>query len=187
MNKTVLITSFSTWKLSQPINSSDQLLAEALPTYTSRTADLADIYVLRQLPVNTPVASAMTIAQIQKLQPDLLICCGMAESRSKLSLESRAVVGDRIYTTTLNLAAIVADLAYTEISDDAGRFVCNSFYHAMLEYLQNNQWAESGPKSGDASGPESCQCIFIHVPIITANNRSQIWMDFCKILDKCMV
>jgi pyroglutamyl-peptidase len=167
MSKTILITSFSTWKSSQPINSADQLLGEVLRIYPPYPS----VYFLRQLPVNTAVAKDITIAQIHQLRPQILLCCGMAETRTRLSLETRAVVGTHALQTPMAIANLLPGLTYTEVSHDAGRFVCNSFYHSMLDYLQNS-W---------------CVCLFVHVPILTDHNRSQILMDFCKILDHCMV
>jgi pyroglutamyl-peptidase len=167
MSKTILITSFSTWKSSQPNNSADQLLAEVLRIYPPSP----HVYFLRQLPVNTPVAKEMAIAQITKLNPQIMLCCGMAETRTQLSLEARAVVGGHALYTSMPLPKLLEGLNHTEISHDAGRFVCNSFYYSMLNYLDDLQQT----------------CLFIHVPILTTDNRSQILMDFCKILDQCMV
>jgi pyroglutamyl-peptidase len=166
MSKTILITSFSTWKSSQPINSADQLLGEVLRIYPPSPS----VYFLRQLPVNTAVARDITIAQIHQLDPQILLCCGMAETRDRLSLETRAV-GRPILYTPMTVVDLLPGLTHTEISHDAGRFVCNSFYHSLLDYLQNS----------------TCVCLFIHVPILTTDNRSQILIDFCKILDRCMV
>jgi pyroglutamyl-peptidase len=171
VSKTILMTSFSTWKSSQPINSADQLLVEFLRVYRFSQTCSHRVYFLRQLPVNTPVATEMAIAQITQLNPQILLCCGMAETRTHLSLEAQAVVGHHTLHTVMSLQSLSQDLTHTEISYDAGRFVCNSFYYSMLNYLQNSQ----------------CACLFIHVPILTNRNRSQILMDFCKILDKCMV
>jgi pyroglutamyl-peptidase len=167
MSKTILITSFSTWKSSQPNNSADQLLAEVLRIYPLSP----NVYFLRQLPVNTPVAKEMAIAQITKLKPQIMLCCGMAETRTKLSLEAQAVVRNHTLYTSMPLKKLLEGLTHTEVSHDAGRFVCNSFYYSMLDYLGDLQQI----------------CLFIHVPILTTINRSQILIDFCKILDQCMV
>jgi pyroglutamyl-peptidase len=168
MSKTVLITSFTTWKSNQPSNAADDLLEALVKTRSL----LPSVYLLRQLPVNTPVAKDMAIAQITQLQPQVMLCCGMAETRSKLSLESRAIVGLQTLHTSMQLPELMQDLTCTEISDDAGQFVCNSFYFSMMDYFKSNNL--------------SCQCLFIHVPILTHANRSQILMDFCKILNRCM-
>jgi pyroglutamyl-peptidase len=176
MSKTVLITSFTTWKSNQPSNSSDDLLEEVLQARSLPPS----VYFLRQLPVNTPVARDLAIAQITRLHPQVMLCCGMAESRQKLSLESRATlavsakqhVGFQTLHTPMPLPELMEDLTYSEISHDAGRFVCNSFYYSMLDYFKTQNLR--------------CDCLFIHVPILTHVNRSQISIDFCKILNRCM-
>lgn len=167
-NKRILLTSFATWKPTQRYNSSDQLLAEIaqIPVLA------ASLYFFRQLPVNTPVAKAITIAKLEELQPDLLICCGMAESRLQLSLEAQAVVGSEILTTNLDLTKLTLDLRCTVISDDAGRFVCNSLYHAMLNYLKSCSPNRNG--------------LFIHVPLLTAKNREQIVSDFRLLIERLL-
>jgi pyroglutamyl-peptidase len=168
MSKTILITSFTTWKSNQPSNSADDLLKEVLKT----RAMPPSVHFLRHLPVNTPVARDMAIAQITQLQPQIMLCCGMAESRQKLSLESRAIVGFHTLYSPMQLPELMQDLTYSEISDDAGQFVCNSFYYSMMDYFKTNAL--------------KCDCLFIHVPILTDINRSQILTDFCKILNRCM-
>lgn len=45
---------------------------------------------LRRLPVDVQIGSCRLIAKINKLQPSDLICCGMAERRLKLTIESNA-------------------------------------------------------------------------------------------------
>jgi pyroglutamyl-peptidase len=44
---------------------------------------------LRQLPVDIELASKSVISKIAELQPDIIICCGMAESRSQLTIEAK--------------------------------------------------------------------------------------------------
>ena len=187
MSKTVLITSFATWKNDQLSNSSDELLEAVSQTYPCSLS----IYLLRQLPVNTPVAKAIAIAQIIRLQPQVMLCCGMAEPREKLSLEVQAVVGNQVLQTSIDLTDLMKNLSHTEISQDAGRFVCNSFYYSMMDYFRMNDSIKelSSGSSADSSQDVDlpCACLFIHVPILTHLNRSQILMDFCKILNKCVV
>ncbi|NJR40265.1 MAG: peptidase C15 [Leptolyngbyaceae cyanobacterium CSU_1_4] len=186
VSKTVLITSFAPWKNNQLSNSSDQLLEAVLQTHNLP----ASVYFLRQLPVNTPVAKDMAIAQIIRLRPQVMLCCGMAELREKLSLEVRARVGNQVLQTSIHLTELMKDLSHTEISFDAGRFVCNSFYYSMMDYFRLNhsiQRSIGGSSVQHSPGFHSqCACLFIHVPILTNLNRSQILMDFCKILNKCV-
>lgn len=165
--RTVLLTSFTTWKVHQRSNSSDDLLLELLKTPVSPS-----MHVFRHLPVNVPVAKEIAISKIQQLQPQIVLCCGMAEARPKLSMESRAIMGNRVLHTTVNLKALIAGLDWTEISEDAGRFVCNGLYYAILNHLQSNY-------------PDT-HCVFVHVPILTANNRESIVADFSLILERVL-
>jgi pyroglutamyl-peptidase len=182
MSKTVLITSFSTWKSNQLINSSDELLEAVSQTYSLPSS----VYLLRQLPVNTPVAREIAIAQVMRLQPQVMLCCGMAELREKLSLEVRAVVGQQVLQTSIRLTELIKDLSHSEISHDAGRFVCNSFYYSMMDYFRMNDSINNSSADDSQCAALQCACLFIHVPILTTLNRSQILTDFCKILNQCV-
>lgn len=162
MNK-LLLTAFAPWRAQQPSNSSDTLLQAIQKTVPS-------LYFVRGLPVNLPVARSMTIAKLQQVQPQVLVLCGMAETRSKLSVEVGAVVGDRQLYTPIDVETLVAGLAVTEISHDAGRFVCNSLYYAMLSYIQTHSLA--------------CRCLFVHVPILVAHNQEPILADFQALLQR---
>ncbi len=162
MNK-LLLTAFAPWRAQQSANSSDTLLQLIQKT-------LPSLYFVRGLPVNLPVARTMTIAKLQQVQPQVLVLCGMAETRSKLSVEVSAVVGDRRLSTSIDLETLVAGLAATEISQDAGRFVCNSLYYAMLSYIQTQSLA--------------CRCLFVHVPILAEQNRDLILADFQRLLQR---
>jgi pyroglutamyl-peptidase len=119
--------------------------------------------------VNLPVAKDITIAKVQQIQPDLLICCGMAESRAQLNVEAQAVVNNVVLATRLDLKRLTFGLNHTVISYDAGRFVCNSLYHAMLNYLKS-----SPGRNG----------LFIHVPLLTPANREPIVVDFRQLLER---
>jgi pyroglutamyl-peptidase len=164
----ILLTSFATWKPHQRCNSSDQLL-EAI----AQDADLmSSLHLFRQLPVNTPVARDITIAKIEQWQPDLLVCCGMAESRRQLNVEFQAVVKNQVLTTTIDLKKLTMGLNHTVISYDAGRFVCNSLYHAMLNYLK--------------SCSPACSGLFIHVPLLNSENWEQILRDFRQLLQRLL-
>lgn len=82
-----LLTSFDIWLNHHTSNSSDDLLAlleqnQQLPP----TCQL-----LRRLPVEVDGAFAMVQGAIGPLQPDFVICCGMAEKRSFLELEQQAI------------------------------------------------------------------------------------------------
>jgi len=162
----LLLTSFTTWLPHQKSNSSDDLLAELLQRNGS-----IDLHTLRQLPVDFVLAAQQTIAHIQILQPQVVVCCGMAESRSKLTVESQAVQNDCILKTRFNLPELVAELPMTEISYDAGRFVCNAAYFAVLKYLQGSP----------------CLGLFVHVPMLTEGNRGAIATDFETLLQRVLL
>jgi pyroglutamyl-peptidase len=163
MPKTILLTSFTTWKPEQSSNSSDDLLEllqqEPYP---------ADWQMLRLLPVDFELAPQRVIAQFEQLQPEVVICCGMAEKRDRLNLEARAVLEDSILYTPVNLDRLLPDLGCTDISEDAGQFVCNTLYHAMLQHLQAHY--------------RDRLCLFVHVPVLTPENTQSILIDFRAIL-----
>ncbi|MEG4105776.1 pyroglutamyl-peptidase I family protein [Microcoleus sp. S13_C5] len=166
MTAKILLTSFDTWLPHQKSNSSDDLLAKI-----SQRKSLPDSLIfLRKLPVDFQLAPNLAIAQINQLQPDTIICCGMAESRQKLTVESCACCARDILKTAVNLEPLVADLAATEISHEAGKFVCEALYYAVLKHLGDSQL--------------SSKCIFVHVPILTDENTDKIVADFLLILTR---
>lgn len=165
MNPRLLLTSFTTWKPEQPSNASDDLLHWFIQQHPTES-----LHFLRQLPVDFDLAPQTAIAHLTQLQPDGILCCGMAESRQRLTVESQAVKGDRILKTSLNLELLIEDLSFTDISHDAGDFVCNRLYFDTLEHLQNQ-------------GSE-CFCLFLHVPMLTAENQAFVQADFYAILEK---
>ncbi|PSB11662.1 peptidase C15 [filamentous cyanobacterium Phorm 46] len=166
MTKKILLTSFDTWLPHQKSNSSDDLLAKI-----SQIESLADsLTFLRKLPVDFQEAPNLAIAQINKIQPDTIICCGMAESRQKLTIESCACCETDTLKTAVNLEPLIADLATTEISHEAGKYVCEALYYAVLKHIC------------DAQLP--AKCIFVHVPILTSENTDKIVADFLLIMHR---
>ena len=161
-----LLTSFDTWQPHQKSNSSDDLLARICQIKSLPYS----LTFLRKLPVDSECATNLAIAQINKLQPDTIICCGMAESRQKLTVESCACCDNNILKTAVNLEHIIADLTTTQISHNAGKFVCEALYYAVLKHLADSQL--------------STQCIFVHVPILTVENTKIIVADFLLILNR---
>ncbi|NJL35366.1 MAG: peptidase C15 [Leptolyngbyaceae cyanobacterium SM1_4_3] len=159
----ILLTSFTTWKAHQRSNASDDLLIEIQKNSSS------DLVFLRQLPVDFRLAPEQAIAHINKLQPDAIILCGMAESRQKLTVESRAIAGETIFHTKVDLEKLVKGLEFTEISQDAGQFVCEALYFATLKHLQ------------EASS--DCLCMFVHVPILTPANSQLVTQDFQAMIE----
>ncbi len=159
-----LLTSFDTWLPHQKSNSSDDLL-----TKISQIQSLPySLTFLQKLPVDVQLAPKLAIAQINQLQPDTIICCGMAETRQKLTVGSCACGEGEILKTAVNLEHLVADLAATEISHEAGKFVCEALYYAVLKHISDSQI--------------TAQCIFVHVPILTAQNADKIVADFLLII-----
>lgn len=166
MTAKILLTSFDTWLPHQKSNSSDDLLAKI-----SQIKSLPDsLTFLRKLPVDFQLAPNLAIAQINQLQPDTIICCGMAESRQKLTVESCACCDSDILKTVVNLEPLVADLAATEISQEAGKYVCEALYYAVLKHIFDAQLAT--------------KCIFVHVPILTSENTDKIITDFLLIMHR---
>ncbi|MGK7923849.1 MAG: peptidase C15 [Spirulina sp.] len=162
--KTVLVTSFQTWMSHQKSNSSDDLLARV---QEEMFTDLALIF-LRGLPVDIEKASQKTIAVLQEVQCDRVVCCGMAESRRILTVESNARRGKECLKTAIDLPNLVSQLKMTQISHDAGQFVCEGLYFEVLDYLQASQ--------------SSASCLFVHVPILTPENEAEILADFKTLL-----
>jgi pyroglutamyl-peptidase len=164
--KKALLTSFTTWEAHQASNSSDDLLEILVEREL-----LSDRIVLaRKLPVDFTLAPQVAIAAIKKFSPDLVICCGMAESRQVLTVEQYAWRADAALKTKVNLKKLVKDLSVTQISKDAGRYVCNSLYFDLLDYLHRQNL--------------EVDCVFVHVPILTEGNREAIATNFLKILQR---
>ncbi|NEQ23049.1 MAG: peptidase C15 [Microcoleus sp. SIO2G3] len=166
MNGKILLTSFQTWLPHQRSNASDDLLEE-IAQLNSLSPSLT---FLRQLPVDVPKASRRVIDKIEELQPDVIICCGMAECRTTLTVESCATCNDDLLKTSVSLEKLVAELVGTEISHDAGKFVCEGLYYEVLSYLRSHNL-------------NTC-CIFVHVPVLTPENLPVIVADFRLIIEK---
>jgi pyroglutamyl-peptidase len=168
MTKRFLLTSFDTWLDEQSSNASDDLLAELL-----RRCLLGDnVLLLRRLLVDTTIATQQVIAAIDRWQPDVVMCCGMASDRPQLSLESTGKDKECncVYTTSLDLEQLCRELTMTTISDDAGSFVCNDLYCAVLKYLSDRCAAT--------------QCLFLHVPPLTPDNTEHLIADCTIILQR---
>ncbi len=164
MKRDLLLTSFAPWLPHQASNASDDLLLRfiAAATETCRT--------LRHLPVDHVLAPLRAIDAIDRFKPRVTVCCGMAEERTRLSVESQAVMDGRSRKTGLDLAALTAGLTITEISNDAGDFVCNTLYYRCLEHLEKMRGGH--------------HCLFIHVPVLTAENTQPLLEDFTAIIDR---
>lgn len=165
MAKSILLTSFSTWKPEQPSNSSDDLFDLLLP---HPELPHHALYFLRKLPVDFSLAPYNVIQHIQIIQPDVVICCGMGEHRTTLDIESTAIRAEQTLHTEVNLPWLVDGLHMTHISHDAGQFVCNSLYFDVLDFIYHYH--------------RGTPCIFVHVPRLSEKNQAMIVHDFLKIM-----
>ncbi len=166
MNGKILLTSFQTWLPHQNSNASDDLLFK-IAQFDNLVPSLT---FLRQLPVDVAEASRRVLSKIEELQPDGIICCGMAECRTNLTVESCATCKDDLLKTSVDLEKLVAESVGTEISHDAGKFVCEGLYYEVLSYLRSRNL-------------HTC-CIFVHVPVLTPENLPAILADFQLIIEK---
>ena len=164
MSNSILITSFSTWKSHHTTNSSDDLLHLLLEK------ELDSFHHLRSIPVDFELAPQRVLAKFNELRPKVLICCGMAEERTTLQIESSAVLDEQLLQTVVDLEALTVDLPMTDISHNAGQFVCNTLYYKTLEHLSLQE--------------EDHHCVFIHVPVLTEENRDQLLADFISIIGR---
>ena len=159
----ILLTSFDTWLPHQVSNSSDDLLQKI----EQENHDY--LCFLRKLPVNTDLASQKTISKIQEVNPQTVICCGMAEKRDHLTIESHARCGNDCQYSQADLTKLLSCLDQTAISHDAGNFVCEGLYYQVLKYLHQHN--------------RKTDCIFVHVPILNQINTQTIYHDFAKIIN----
>lgn len=168
-----LFTSFDTWEAHQRSNSSDDLLNALI----QRKVFTDDCYFLRKILVDFQVAPQTVIDQITELEPELVICCGMAESRPFLSVESTGTHLEEALVTELNLEMLlegsicpphISPETATCISHDAGNFVCNHLYYRVLKHRQEQNL--------------TYRCLFIHVPLLTENNLETVIHDFLAIV-----
>lgn len=165
-----LVTTFATWRADQRSNAADDLVAEAiargdLPTHWP---------VLRHLPVDFGAAPQQVRDAIAQDPPTGVLCCGMAEGRSRLSLERLGRdEDDRTWSTPLDLEHLSAGLCHTEISEDAGTFVCNALYADLLR----------GTEQGELP---AVPVLFVHVPVLTAagDGSEAIAADFARLIQR---
>ncbi len=60
----------------------------------------------------------------------------------------------------------------TRVSHHAGKFVCNHTYYTVLKYLRESE--------------SDCKSVFVHVPVLTTENRAAIVQDFTTLLHRFM-
>lgn len=166
MTRKILLTSFDTWLPHHKSNSSDDLLEKISQLHFPGES----LTLLRKLPVDFQLAPNRVVAQINALKPDAIICCGMAESREKLTVESRAKNGYEVIKAAADIEGLVENLAATEISHEAGKFVCEGLYYSVLKHLRDRQLPS--------------RCVFVHVPRLDGKNSQQLQADFLSILQR---
>ena len=166
MSRKLLFTSFTTWLPHQKSNSSDDLLQEISDLHAGDS-------FLRQLPVDIELASKSAISKIAELQPDMIVCCGMAERRTQLTIEAEARNRDEVLATQVDLPQLIAGIDGIEISHDAGKFVCEGLYYSILKYLQSSK--------------SSSHCIFVHIPILSQDNLADIKRSFLTIAQRLTI
>ncbi len=162
-SSTILITSFVPWLAHQKSNSSDDLIAalqdqEKLP--------VGSVW-LRHVPVCFDLAPTLVIGELQRRRPRAVICCGMAENRTRLSIEQQAVDIRSTLQTSVDVQALLKETTHSEVSYDAGRYVCNHLYYQVLSAIS-------------ASDLDTV-AIFVHVPVLNAQNMPAMLSDFLKI------
>jgi pyroglutamyl-peptidase len=163
---TLLITTFAPWKAHQTTNSSDELVT----LVRDRHRLAPGTQFVRNLPVHFQLAPAQVLSAIYQHRPTTVICCGMAEQRSRLNLERYARrAGDRL-ETSLDLLQLTAGLEWSKISHDAGTFVCNALYYELLDHIRQNNLA--------------VQTLFVHIPPLTDYNRQPLLQDFVSVLSR---
>lgn len=139
------------------------------------TAIAGRAVVGRVLPVEFGESARQLNSMIAELQPVLVLCLGVAASRSKISLERVAVNLDdaknpdnagqqpidqpvvagapTAYLTTLPVKAMWAGMAAagyaSELSSSAGNYVCNHLFYSLMHELEGREGVRGG---------------FIHVP-----------------------
>lgn len=164
MTDSILLTSFDIWEPHHISNSSDDLLAELVVRnlLSEQTA------LLRSVPVDFDRAPAIVLQKLADVNPRLIICCGMAESRDCLTLESNGKQADDILHTRLAINSLVEPLELTAVSHDAGSFVCNHLYYSVLKHIRDNEL--------------DIDCLFVHVPLLNEKNMEAIVHSFFVLL-----
>ncbi|MCC5898979.1 MAG: peptidase C15 [Phormidium sp. BM_Day4_Bin.17] len=164
----LLLSSFDIWKPHHRSNSSDDLLAEL--QQRGRLPESA--LLLRQLPVNTQQASAQLLGMIHQHRPPWVVLGGMAEGRSRLTVERRAVHEMGVHCTPMPVWELVAGLDHTDVSYHAGRFVCNATYYQVLGEI--------------AAAKLPTQALFLHVPCSRGVAWPEIVADADQLLQRLM-
>ena len=166
----ILVTTFDTWLPHQKSNASDDLIL----ALERKAAFPPDCQVLHRLPVEVDAAFAAIQTAVQRTEPDYIFCCGMAESRLRLSFELQARCDDQVRRCSIPMAYwnfLRTRWRCAELSEDAGQFVCNGLYFRLLD------------ERSQLGNPE---LLFVHVPPLTTANTSNLMADFQLMLDQLL-
>ncbi|MEY2977410.1 MAG: hypothetical protein RLZZ435_1549, partial [Cyanobacteriota bacterium] len=151
--RSLLLTSFDTWLPHHTLNSSDVLLEKLNDRWQGgQSIPPAPYHLLRRLPVDSDRAMEQIEQSLQETTPQLIVCCGMAEKRHTLDLEQQAYQEGHTLQTSLDLTKLAQGLHPVALSQDAGRFVCNTVYYRVLNLLL-------------LAFPETA-ALFVHVPLL---------------------
>tara|TARA_B110000305_G_scaffold229155_1_gene279804 strand:+ start:5914 stop:6534 length:621 start_codon:yes stop_codon:yes gene_type:complete len=187
MNARVLITGFEPFGNDSTNPSADVALALDETTVAGRT--IAGMV----LPVEFEESARRLKNAIRELDPELVICLGLAASRSAISLERVAVnlddaripdnagqrpvdtpvvtSGPTAYLTTLPVKAMAAGLAKqgfpVELSSSAGNYVCNHVFYALMHALRRHEGRRGG---------------FVHVPTVSERITSANLSEAVKLV-----
>jgi pyroglutamyl-peptidase len=124
--------------------------------------------VMRHIPVSFELAPVRVLAKVAELRPPVVVCCGMAEGRTHLHLERCGKGQGETLASGLPLEALLADTYLSDISDDAGAYVCNHLYYRLLWAIAHQGWPT--------------QALFVHVPPLTSATAPLLAQDLAKIL-----
>ena len=92
--------------------------------------------------------------------------------RTILTVESHARREKDLIKTWVKLDKLTAGLKVTHISHDAGKFVCEGLYYALLKHLRDRNL--------------QTPCLFVHVPLLSSQNLPDIKADFSEIINKLL-
>ena len=159
----ILITSFQPWRAHQASNSSDDLI---LALHADGQLPHNSIWI-RNVPVSFELAPIRVISALCQYRPRAIICCGMTENRPHLSIEQQAKHAEKTLYTSIDLQRLLKHTQLSEISYDAGSYVCNALYYSVLESIQ----AHNLPTAA----------IFAHIPILRGACKRLVQDDFLSI------
>ncbi len=92
----------------------------------------------------------------------------MAENRQRLSIEQQAADEGRVLQTAINTQDLLTKTTQTEISYDAGNYVCNHLYYHVLSAIDKRKF--------------DTIALFVHVPVLNERNIAGFTDDFQRIL-----